>query len=94
MRESDIEGEVTSWAEGLGALHLKLNVRGRKGWPDHIYLFHGKVVLMEFKLPGEGPEPIQTYVHTRLQMIGFKVWVMDNVKQAKTVLMRELFRID
>lgn len=88
--ESDIEGDVTAWAERNDILHLKLNVRGRRGWPDHIYLYSGRVCLIEFKRPDEEPEPLQVYVHELLLRRGFRVHIVSDVDHGKSVLMREL----
>lgn len=89
--ESSIEGSVTTWAEGRDIQHLKLNVRGRKGWPDHLYVKNGKCVFVEYKQPGEPLEPIQEYVQGLLSAEGMIVQVHDNVEEACAALARVFF---
>lgn len=65
--ESALESKAVSWAEREhGAIHRKLNGAGRSGWPDHIFVFHGLVVFVEFKRKGKKPRPIQAYTIEQL----------------------------
>lgn len=82
--ESDIETKVTEYSKEQGCLSLKLNVLGRIGWPDRIYLYYGaRVLFIEFKKPGEKPRKIQAYVHSILRKYGFIVIVVDNISDGQ-----------
>jgi hypothetical protein len=77
--EVDIELAVCRYAEAFGAVALKLNVQGRRGWPDRMILFpKGQLLFIEFKRPGEKPAPIQKEVHAQLRRFGFDIAVIDS----------------
>jgi hypothetical protein len=88
LRESEIEGKVTEYAEKVRkCLHLKLNVLGRVGWPDHIYLYFGpRVLFIEYKRPGEKPKKIQGYIHELIRSYGFRVAVVDDIGQGCRII--------
>lgn len=86
MKESDIEGQVNEYANRTGVLHLKLNVTGRRGWPDDIYLYRKEVLFIEFKRPGEQPTEIQKFIHTALRQHGFRVEIVTSPNQGKDLL--------
>ena len=63
----------------LGVLSSKLKVLGQTGFPDRIFwLPDGKPLLIEFKCPGEEPEPKQRHIHAQLRALGYMVEVHDN----------------
>lgn len=77
--ESDIEYKVTEYAGQLGCLVLKLNVIGRVGWPDRVFIYHKRLLFIEFKRPGEKARKIQGYIHECIRKHGFPVKVVDSV---------------
>ena len=85
-----LEKNIDKWtcdrAAFLGCVCLKLNVRGRVGWPDRLFLFRGKVLFIEFKRLGENPTLIQQYVHAEIRAHGVPVEVVDNVGDAGRIL--------
>lgn len=89
LLEAQIEKEVCRYAAAHGWLERKLRILGRKGAPDR-WFFHpsegGRLVVIEFKRPGEGPEPLQRREMTRLRDHGVSVHVVDSVAQGKALL--------
>jgi hypothetical protein len=88
--ESWIEQQVVEYAIKLGMTTLKLNVSGRIGWPDRIFLFRGHTFFIEFKREGEAPRAAQRYVHGIIAAQGFEVFVIDDVKQGKELIDAEI----
>ncbi len=86
MLESRIEIKSTEYAESLGMLSLKLNVRGRVGWPDRLYICAGRIWFVEFKAPREKPTAMQLHVHSMLRKQGAEVRVIDNLIDARSML--------
>lgn len=86
MLEKDIEQKVVDHATSLGALYLKLNVRGQTGWPDRMFIYKGTVLFVEFKLPGEVPEPHQLVIHALLEQHLMSVMVIDDIQQGKEII--------
>lgn len=86
MREQRIEDWLTSKLSEAGFLHLKINVMGRRGWPDHFYFGFGRVFLIEYKAPGEKPRPLQDYVIRQLLKRFIKVFVVDTLEAARELL--------
>lgn len=85
-RESDIQEKVTLFATRIDLVPVRINVTGRKGWPDYGYGYEGRMCFIEFKRPGEKPEPLQAYVHDILRKARFAVFVVDNVDYGTNVL--------
>ena len=84
MRESKIERDAVDlvWKH-LGIVGSKLVTPGDTGYPDRIFwLPGGKPLLIEFKRPGEEPEPKQEYIHAQLRKLGYQVEVHDNAIRA------------
>jgi len=77
--EREIEESVCEYALFKHILVLKLNIQGRRGWPDRLFLHKGQVLFIEFKCLGEHPRKLQEYIHAILRRNGFHVSVVDNV---------------
>jgi hypothetical protein len=79
--ESDVEDKVVAAANRMGILHAKLNLSGRRGWPDRVFLFPGRHALfIEFKRPGKKTvDKLQEYIHGQLRKLGFTVLVVNTV---------------
>ena len=84
--ERKIESDVSEYAQRCGCMHLKLVMWGRVGWPDHLYLYYGRVLFIEFKQAGEQPRKIQEYIHERIRKHGFDVIVVDNNPDGRTAI--------
>lgn len=79
MLESTIQSEVVTYARALQITARKLNFG--EGWPDYILLFKGQVLFIEFKAPGEKPTKLQLDTHKALRANGFRVEIVDNIRQ-------------
>ena len=67
QREATCENAVVAGAEALGVPSIKLNLKGNRGWPDReFWIPGGRPLLIEFKLPGEEPDPLQAHRHDTL----------------------------
>lgn len=86
--EVKIEEKVVEYAVvKYSCMVLKLNVWGRRGWPDRLFLLPGpKMIFIEFKRASEEPRKLQEYVHGRLRALGFRVEVVDNVSDGKCII--------
>ena len=82
--ETKTEVEVCVLAyEYLGISNVKLKVPGQTAYPDRLFWIPGgKPLMIEFKLPGEKPEPKQLHVHKELRELGYEVQVHDNAADA------------
>lgn len=76
--EKMVEAQVCDYAESKNCEVLKLNLKGRRGWPDRLFIFHGKVLFIEFKRLGEQLTSLQKFVHGVLQGHGMRVEVVDD----------------
>jgi hypothetical protein len=85
--EAGIEIPVVYYAEARGCMVLKLNVTGRKGWPDRLFIAHDKrIMFVEFKRPGGKPRKLQAHILKQLTENGHRVEVIDNVEAGKKLL--------
>jgi len=92
-RNNDMEMQIENrfclnlnkWARehNIVVVPLKLNLQGRRGWPDRLIMWEGgNFLFIEFKRPGEEPRKLQLYIHQLLRDIGFEVQVHDDADVA------------
>lgn len=62
-------------------------VLGEGGWPDLVW-FHKPALMgfIEWKRPGEKPDPEQLKVHADLRAMGFRVEVCEDIPAAIAVI--------
>ena len=85
--EKEIEQKVVDWWETGGGLQLKLNILGRRGWPDRAFFpYGGSIILIEFKRVGKDAEALQAHIHGELRKRGYRVFICDSVDQGKAIL--------
>jgi len=91
--ESSVEQELVAAADAAGGIAVKLNLRGRRGWPDRLVLLPGGVAFfVELKRPGEQAQPLQRHVHNRIRRLGFVVIVVDSVADARRIVAERIDR--
>jgi hypothetical protein len=61
LLESIVEKKVSKWATDHGIMNFKFEHAGNRGWPDRIFIRHGRCVLVEFKAEGLQPRQLQYY---------------------------------
>jgi hypothetical protein len=72
--ESDIERRVVARAKLEGWIVLKLVALGHRGFPDRWFIKPGpRIIIMEFKSPGQRSRKLQVYVNSLLRDLGFTV---------------------
>jgi hypothetical protein len=85
-RESSVEDEVIAFALNNGWIHRFMSYRGRRGCPDSFFFGYGRIVMMEFKKPGKGLDPLQIKEHARFDDVGVPVWVISRPETGIEVL--------
>ena len=84
MLESTVERHLREEAKKRNGLALKFVSPGMNGVPDRIVLMpDGKMAFVELKAPGKKPRPLQL---KRKRMLGFPVYVVDNIDQIGGIL--------
>lgn len=86
MMESSIEGLTCDLAEQAGWIVRKLKWIGRRNGMDRFFLKGGRVVLIEFKRPGEVPRPGQQKEIDLFTQAGAEVYSVDNPLKALRLL--------
>jgi hypothetical protein len=86
MRESTIEQAVCSYAKSQGCLTLKLSGQNQKGQPDRMFLYHGRILFIEFKAPGKRPTALQARWLDRLSEHTFAATSCDNIEAGKRLI--------
>lgn len=87
MLEKDIEKKLVSEAKKRGCIPVKLLSANYNGLPDRLILSPGeKCGFIELKAPGQKPRQLQLKRHRELRILGFKVYVVDDVDQIAEVL--------
>lgn len=89
MKDSEkrIEASLRDHIKKMGGLCIKLTALHFTGLPDRLCLLPGgRLFFAELKTTGEKPTKIQSTVHTRLQKLDFKVFIIDSIENLKSVL--------
>lgn len=86
MKESKIEKSVCDYAKNKGWLVYKFSSPNNKGVPDRIFMRRGIMFFMEFKSFGKSATNLQIFVMMKIERIGFKCYVIDNVEEGKRVV--------
>lgn len=87
MRESTLEKLFVKKVKNHGGLALKFVSPGMIGVPDRIVLFpHGVIAFIELKAPGKKMRPLQIKRKGQLELLGFKVYCIDNKEQIGGVI--------
>jgi hypothetical protein len=91
IKESVAEKRLVAWAESNGVLQLKLNIQGRRGWPDRVFFLPGgRPYLVEMKAEGEEPRKLQLYIHAQLRSLGYLIEVHDTAEKAIEFIKRHI----
>lgn len=91
MKEKLIEQKLVKEIKTLKGLCLKLSCPGFAGMPDRLILLpKGRIGFVEVKKKGEKPRPLQVSRHKLLKALGFKVYVLDDEKQIKEIIVNIL----
>lgn len=87
MREKTLEHKFVMEVKRTGGLAPKLVSPGFDGMPDRLLLLpRGKVAFVEVKAPGQKPRPLQLSRHKLLTGLGFRVFVLDDVRQVGEII--------
>ncbi len=87
MLEKDIEKRLVVEAKKRGCMALKLLSANYNGLPDRMILAPDEnVAFIELKAPGKKPRPLQLKRHKELRTLGFKVYVVDDIRQIGGIL--------
>ena len=92
--ERTIEAAAVRYAQKQGVLCTKMNLMGRRGWPDRCFwLPGGRPLFIEFKRLGAKPTPLQEHVHEQLRAAGYRVEVVDDAAQGVVILRGALIAV-
>ena len=83
--EKHIERADRDAARKAGWFVEKIRLTGRNGFPDRFYAKGGRVILIEWKKPGQKPTEQQLIRHAELRLAGVEVHVCDNLEDAKRI---------
>jgi hypothetical protein len=84
--ESDIERRHRQEAVMAGWFVEKIERTTRNGFPDRFYAKDGRVVLFEWKRPGQRLTPQQLLRHDELRAAGVEVHTVYSIDEANQIL--------
>jgi len=90
--ETSVERRVARDAVTLyGVVSFKLTLRHNAGWPDRLFLVPGgRPLFIEFKRPGEPPNPLQWHRIATLNGLIYDVEVHDDYDAAMAAIAERL----
>lgn len=80
--ESEIEKAGCAYARRRGWREWKVTSPSARGFPDRFYARRGRIVLVEWKQPGEPATEQQARRHRELREAGVDVRVLDSLEAA------------
>lgn len=84
--EKEIEAKVVTWAKKHGFLAPKVKF-AEAGYPDRLFLSpKGHTIFIEFKVPGERPDPLQQYRIRTLRERGIPAFWTDSFVESVNIL--------
>ena len=87
MIEKNIEQALRKSVRNAGGIALKFVSPGFAGVPDRIILMpKSRIAFVEVKAPREKPRPLQLSRHRLLKKLGFKVYVLDSMKDIEKII--------
>jgi len=86
MTESTIERAVCAYAKTKGCIVLKLSGQNQRGQPDRMFLYHGRVLFIEFKARGKRPTALQARWIQRLEEHEFCAFDCDDIDRGKLLI--------
>lgn len=92
VKEKKAEKAVNQWYDPqFPALRTKMNLQGRRGWPDQCYWIPGgSPFLIEFKADDAEPGTLQTFIHESLKKNGYDIEVHTDAAEAISSLKRRI----
>ncbi len=86
LKESQIEHKVCEYSKEVGWLCYKFSSPSNRGVPDRIFIKNSKLIFIEFKAFGKEPTRLQSFVHKKIRLAGFEVYVVDNFRDGKNII--------
>lgn len=87
MREKAIEQKLKTAVVSMGGIAPKFVSPGMDGMPDRLILLpDGRIAFAEVKAPGKHLRPLQVKRKRQLELLGFRVYVIDSPEQIGGVL--------
>lgn len=85
--ESRIEQLLVMKVKKMGGMAVKFISPGLDGVPDRLVLFPGgRCAFVELKAPGKKMRPLQVKRKKQLEILGFPVYVIDEIEKIGGVL--------
>jgi hypothetical protein len=93
--EKKEERKANAWYDSnTPHLRTKLNLHGRRGWPDQCYWLPGRPLLIEYKAVGEAPRRLQAHIHTALREAGYEIQTHETAESAIAAIRARLATVD
>jgi hypothetical protein len=85
--EKLVEHTLVEATKEAGGMCLKLLTDYVTGLPDRMVLLPGgRMFFVELKTTGKKPRKIQLYMHEALRNLGFEVYVIDKIEEARKLI--------
>ena len=89
MNESTITTAILKWLnaqEGCEAIKLHISGLQRAGDPDIVACWRGRALMIEVKMPGKKPTPLQEHRLAAWAAAGAIVGVVHSLEEAKACI--------
>jgi len=87
MKEAAIEAYLVKRVHALGGEIRKVSWPGHRGAPDRLVMFkRGRLFWIELKTPRGTLSPLQVREHTRLRLMGQKIFIVRSKSEVEDCL--------
>ncbi len=87
MLEKQIEQKLIKAVKAMGGLALKFISPSMNGVPDRLVLLpEGRMAFVEVKAPGKHMRQLQVKQKSKLESLGFQVYIIDDERQIGGIL--------
>ena len=89
--EVEEEKKFYEWTKKEDITCIKLNLQGRRGWPDRLVMTnYPNIIFIEFKRKGGETRKLQEFIHKSILDQGWKVFTVESAEDAKALCRRYL----
>ena len=83
--EIKAENKYAKTVKKDGCICIKMNLHGRRGYPDRLTIYPNGSFFTEFKRTDTDLEPLQTYIHNQLREMGYGVFTAHTYEEAISI---------
>ncbi len=87
------ENRYVTYVERDGCMCIKMNIRGRRAYPDRLTIYPKGSFFIEFKKTDTDLERLQSHIHKELRSLGYNVYTAHSFEEAKKIYNKQRYKV-